>query len=137
MKRRHSQISLGEAWSATTTKSTGAAMLDVPIQISTVPRRHEITAGDVIVASPQSQFQLIRSSNDMVLANELDDPVVSSALKCSTVCCVNEMEAYQPKQNDVLLQFSRKGRHFTPSWYNKYPGRLYIINCRIKSDNGW
>ena len=78
-------------------------MPDVPIQISTVPRRHEITAGDMIVASPQSQSQLTTSSNDTVLANELDDPVVSCALKCSAVCCMNEMEAYQPKQKDVLL----------------------------------
>ena len=39
-----------------------------------VPRRHEITAGDVIVVKPQSQSQLTTSSN------EANDPVVSSEI---------------------------------------------------------
>ena len=92
----------------------------VPIAI------HEITAGDVVVHAalpqPRAQSQLTTSSNDsiLVLANELDDSVVSFASKCSAVCCMNEMEAYQPDQKEVLLQFSKKGRHFSPSSYNKY-----------------
>ena len=86
---------------------------------------HEITAGDIVVhvalPQPQAQSQLTTSSNDSILANELDNSVVSFASKCSAVCCMNEMEAYQPDQKEVLLQFSKKGRHFLPSWYYKYP----------------
>ena len=37
------------------------------------------------------------------------------------VCCINEMEAYQPEQKEVLLQFSKRGRHFSPSWYKQIP----------------
>ncbi|KAL5477793.1 hypothetical protein EMCRGX_G024637 [Ephydatia muelleri] len=29
-------------------------------------------------------------------------------LDCTCICCSNEMEAYQPKQRDILEQFSRK-----------------------------
>ena len=76
-------------------------MPDVPIAI------HEITAGDVVVhvalPQPRAQSQLTTSSNDSILANELDDSVVSFATKCSAVCCINEMEAYQPEQKDVLI----------------------------------
>ena len=57
-----------------------AAMPDLPIVI------HEITAGDVVVhvalPQPRTQSQLTTSSNDAILANELDDSVVSFASKC-------------------------------------------------------
>jgi tRNA A37 N6-isopentenylltransferase MiaA len=55
------------------------------------------------------------------------------------VCCINEMEAYQlPEQKEVLLQISKKGRHFSPSWYNKYPWitlclkdmKVFCLYCR-------
>ena len=52
-------------------------------------------------------------------------PVDSTAidegqLDCTCICCSNEMEAYQPKQRDILEQFSRKGRHYVLSWYEKH-----------------
>ena len=62
----------------------------------------------VALPQPRAQSQLTTSSNDSILANELDDSVVSFASKCSAVCCMNEMEAYQPEQKDVLLQFSKR-----------------------------
>ena len=40
------------------------------------------------------------------------------------------MEAYQPKQRDILEQFSRKGRHFVLSWYEKL---VWITLCVSKS----
>ena len=53
-----------------------------------------------------------------------------SQLDCTCICCSNEMEAYQPKQRDILEQFSRKGRHFVISWYEKH---IWITLCVSQS----
>ena len=51
-------------------------------------------------------------------------------LDCTCIYCSNEMEAYQPKQRVILEQFSRKGRHFVISWYEKH---VWITLCVSKS----
>jgi len=48
-------------------------------------------------------------------------PTTSDTTKCTSQCCLNYNEAFQPVNKIVLSTLSSKGRKFLPQWYKEFP----------------
>ena len=48
-------------------------------------------------------------------------PTANNTTKCTSQCCLNYNEAFQPVSKVVLNTLSSKSRNFLPRWYKEFP----------------
>ena len=58
--------------------------------------------------------------------------VVDDCFDCTTVCCSEIQQAYQPREKVILSLFIKKGYKFLPAWYKKFPW-ITLCTTRKKS----
>ena len=61
-------------------------------------------------------------------------PTANNITKCTSQCCLNYNEAFQPVSKVVLNTLSSKGRNFLPQWY-KY--NLTTLHACSKVMHEW
>ena len=65
--------------------------------------------------------------------------VVNDCCDCTTVCCSEIQQAYQPNEKVILSLFIKKGRKFLPAWYKMFPWitlcithkKIFCVYCRF------
>ena len=65
--------------------------------------------------------------------------VADDCFGCTTVCCSEIQQAYQPREKVILSLFIKKCHKFLPAWYKKFPGitlcttwkKIFCVYCRF------
>ena len=65
--------------------------------------------------------------------------VVDDCCDCTTVCCSEIQQAYQPREKVILSLFIKKGHKFLPAWYKRFPWitlcttrkKTFCVYCRF------
>ena len=134
MKRRENQRSLLDVWS----------------QRSCEKRRKDTTSTDTTsfesIGDDSAELSEDESladestdiSEDQTSRLDLDLPQSTGAAIKSCMCCNDDQRAYHPHEGTVLSLFTRKGRRFLPTWYDKFPWitlctaqkKVFCVYCR-------
>ena len=93
---------------------------------------------------------LLDSNSDCGAEQKDDQPLTldpnlsksgASGMSCTTMCCDEDQQTYQPNESTILSLFVKKGRRFLPTWYDKFPwitlcttqNKVFCVYCRYAS----
>ena len=63
---------------------------------------------------------------DVRIETEIEKKFEGDITECSSLCCTDDLNAFQPKDKQTLMLLSGKSRNFQPTWQKSFHGLLLV-----------